>query len=401
MHPSVPQSLQPIAAQLEQQDQFLSPDQSQLDCTKVAEYNQWRYAHLWQSGTIEPEELENLTQWFDYCGDPRRFELADGYCVHLLAQGAFTTLIEWADYYLGQQTDLSLLHTKALAQAGMGSPNHATATLNQIIEDAAFADLPAELKAQIHADRAALYQRQGMLFKALPSLYAAVDFSAELADEQLLVRNAAALIEQLSEQGGADEALTTLLPKLNAIRPKLWALILDQLGTKLDSQQADQGIAVLVEQHEFKPVMRYLYAKATDGEQPLLLAYIVALALKAPTPVTCPLAARLLMRDADRRKPNAPLIAAASLAAAETFEQRNPEQAKWHRDAVVQLISVARHHGIHESEVKTWVDEQQLYSEQGVVARCIDTLSAELTDPPRWFSPLLKLKATKNPDTSN
>jgi tetratricopeptide (TPR) repeat protein len=277
------------------------------------------------------------------------------------------------------------MHTRALVSAALGDPQEAIRRLESLLGHVTFNDLPPDAASQACLDLATLQQQEGALFRALPSLTRAVELAAGSTESALLVEAARALVDQLSEQGGTDEARRILEPYLADDRLDLWKLALARLPRELDADQRAHGMALLVAAGDYQAALNLLVDEAAVDPERLPTAFTAALALGAPAEVTAPLAARLLATEASRRQEDAPLIAAASVAVAETQQDRTPAQAKWHRDSVVQLISVARHHGIPEHEVRQWVEDERLYHEHGVIARTARRLLERLDSPPGWL----------------
>ena len=146
----------------------------------------------------------------------------------------------------------------------------------------------------------------------------------------------------------------------------------------------------MVRAGDYHTVLNRLVDQAGNDPQRLLVAFTAALSLRAPAEVTCPLAARLLGGDSARQEESAPLIAAASVAVAESQQEKSQAQAKWHRDGVVQLISVAKHHGILEGDVRAWAEKEGLYHEHGVIDRAARHCLDKIDRPPEWLVQRIK-----------
>ncbi|KTG17340.1 hypothetical protein AUR63_09315 [Guyparkeria sp. XI15] len=345
----------------------------------------WVYREEWQADTIERDRLEWLLGWMRHCHDPRRFEIADGLCVALIGEGHLERAASLAGDLLEEHPDPGLTHTLALARAASGENREAIGLLTDLVARPEFEQLPAEVATQVHLDLATLHRGQGSLFKAIPALTKAVETAARADDPVFLEQAADALIEQLVEQGGADEAVEILSPWLDDRRTGLWQRVLTRLGSHLEPAMRERGMDLMIAAGDYRTVLNLLIDAATRDEQALLLAFTAALALRAPVEATCPLAARLLASDEARRGESAPLIAAASVAVAEIQEDKNAAQAKWHRDGVVQLISVAKHHGILEEEVRDWAETEGLYHEHGVIERAARHCLEKIEQPPEWL----------------
>ncbi|MDG4866711.1 hypothetical protein P8631_01630 [Guyparkeria sp. 1SP6A2] len=366
------------------------PQEAGIDCDAAAAVIDWYYRERWQDEQLDVDALRWLLAWMRHCHDPRRFEIADGLCVTLMAAGELVATIEMAESLLAEAPDPALTHTLALARAAHGEHTEAIRLLTELTGHADFGELPPEVATQVHWDLATLHRQKGSLFKAIGPLTRAVETAGTSSDPELLIEAADRLIEQLVEQGGAEEALDILAPQLSDERIALWRLVLTRLHRQLDAERLDHGMALMIAHGEYRAVLNLLVERATSDPEQLQVAFVTALALNAPAEVTCPLAARLLATDAARQAADAPLIAAASVAIAETQEEKNTTQAKWHRDGVVQLISVAKHQGILEEEVREWADNEGLYHEQGIIERAARHGLGQIENPPQWLCSLVE-----------
>ncbi|MFP4251041.1 MAG: hypothetical protein ACOC02_03665 [Guyparkeria sp.] len=382
MPESLPSSLDTLHAQMAE------PAASAVDCDRARAVIDWYYRNAWQTDTLDREELPWLLDWMRHCHDPRRFEIGDALAVSLIGEGRLEEATALAEALLAESRDPGLTHTLALALAARGQSGEAIGRLRELVDHPEFSMLPAEIAVQAQLDLATLLRQQGSLFKAIRPLTEAVETAARCDDPVWLEQAADMLIEQLVEQGGAEEALEILSPHLDTggePRLGLWRRVLDGLGDHLRPEMRERGMALMIEAGDYRTVLNRLVDEAGHDPDRLLLAFTAALALRAPAEVTCPLAARLLASEETRRAEGAPLIAAASVAVAESQEEKSASQAKWHRDGVVQLISVAKHHGIPEGDVRDWAEKEGLYHEHGVIDRAARYCLGKIAQPPEWL----------------
>ncbi len=369
--------------------QMTEPAARAVDCDQAASVIDWYYEQAWQTDRIDRDELPWLLDWMRHCHDPRRFEIGDGLAVTLIGEGRLQEASDLAEGLLSEAWDAGLTHTLALALAARGDVAGAITRLRDLVDHPQFAALPPEIATQAHLDLATLLRRQGSLFKAIRPLTQAVETAARCDDPAWLEQAADMLIEQLVEQGGAEEAVEILSPYLSPglddHRLGLWQRVLNRLGNQLDPDLRERGMALMVRAGDYRTALNRLVDQAGNDPQQLLLAFTAALSLHAPAEVTCPLAARLLGSDSARQGESAPLIAAASVAVAESHDDKSQAQAKWHRDGVVQLISVAKHHGILEEEVREWAEKEGLYHEHGVIERATQHCLDNIDRPPEWL----------------
>lgn len=374
--------------------QMTEPTTNTVDCDQATSVIDWYYEQAWQTDHIDRDELPWLLDWMRHCHDPRRFEIGDGLAVTLLGEGRLQEASDLAEGLLSESWDAGLTHTAALSLAARGEVAEAITRLRDLVDHPEFAALPPEIATQAHLDLATLLRRQGSLFKAIRPLTQAVNTAARCDDPAWLEQAADMLIEQLVEQGGAEEAVEILMPHLSPDldekRLGLWQQVLDRLGNQLDPELRDRGMALMARAGDYRTVLNRLVDQAGNDPQQQLLAFTAALSLGAPAEITCPLAARLLASDSARQEESAPLIAAASVAVAESQQDKNQAQAKWHRDGVVQLISVAKHHGILEEEVRGWAEKERLYHEHGVIDRAARHCLEKIDRPPEWLAQCIK-----------
>jgi hypothetical protein len=160
----------------------------------------------------------------------------------------------------------------------------------------------------------------------------------------------------------------------------------------LSEADRNRGALFFLEANEPDALIRLWVkrAEAAEDQDDVLIAYILCLLFRAPIDAAAPLAAKLLLRDKDRQTERAPLIAASAMALAEIPDDRSIKRAHWYRDAMIQLISVARHQGVPEAAVKQWAEDQKLLLEHGVIERASEQLINELATPPAWLQQAIR-----------
>lgn len=383
-------------------------DGKPIECSRMQALLDWFYAARWQPAFASEAEVRAFLPGFITCQPARAAELADVLCYQLIESGQPANAAELAESVLIHYPEGALRHTHALALLAMGQTVKAIQTLETALEKDPENSLAGEQRIFALLDLARLYQGQGSLFKAIKPAKAAIALADALGADELLHEAATLLIDQLVEQGGADEAWATLAPRLTdqpgAGQNTLWTLAFRRLGTQLSESDIARGVRFFLQSQTPDPLVQLMIqrsraptANPTAERDPPQLALLLALAFHAPIDVVAPLAAQLLLRDKDRQHPEAPLIAAASMAVAERPDDRSSKRAHWHRDAMIQFISVAKHQGIPEAAVKRWAEDAQLLSEHGVIWRAIEQLTQGLEQPPDWLFEALEL-AKKMPE---
>ncbi len=404
MHPipvptELPPHLQPLFARMNHTD--AQPDQ--WDCAETAVLTDWLYIERWHAELADQAELEWLLAWLRPCHTARAVELADAVCILRLEAGEIEASIELATSLLAQTDDFSLRHTLALALAAQGNLDQAISQLEHALNQATHSSdavIPSEQRIQAWLDLTRLLQNNKALFKAIRPAKQAIALAQTHQQDDLLIEAIHVLVEQLIDQGGADEAWNFLKPLLSreptASQQALWTLAFARLSSELTPPDINQGAACLLAARNPDPLIKLMIQRAESSQDhhTLLIAFILGLIFRAPIDVTAPLAAKLLLRDHDRQRRTAPLIAAASMALAEIPDERSSKRAHWYRDAMMQLISVAQHQGIPEAAVKQWAEDEQLLLEQGIIERTYQTLMHELTHIPPWLPQAIALRAT-------
>lgn len=393
MPPDLPVTLQPIFQRMNSSQDV----QNNPPCKDIGTVMDWFYHERWHTGLAERAELEWLRDWMSACDSTQLLEITDAVCVLRLEAGEIASAIDLAQATLSERMDFGLSHTLALALAAQGARDAAIATLERALEghDAdvlAAQGIPIEHIGQAWLDLAHLLQQNKALFKAIRPAKRAITLARTHHLDALLVDGLRFLTEQLIEQGGADEAWDYLNEFLSdepdPTQLTLWELAFLRLAAQLPASAVDRGARLFLQSGHPDPLIKYLYqqAEAKRDRSITLIAYIVALTHRAPIDIAAPLAASLLQRDQDRQTESAPLIAAAAMALAELPDERSIKRAHWHRDAMVQLISVARHQGVPEAAVKQWAEDQRLYREHGIIDRARKMLIEEVQNAPAWLT---------------
>ncbi len=365
----------------------------QLDPASIQAVTDWFYSERWHKELSDKEELTWLLHWLPTEQSGRIAEIADAICISQLETGEIDDAIALAEYTLTQHNDFFLRHTLALAQSAKGDLNQAITTLEQALNDPSVIqdDIPPEQRIQALLDLARLLQNAKALFKAMRPARGAIELATQCHEEELLVEALTLLVKQLIEQGGSDEAWEALKPHLSDTystgQKALWALAFSELSNELSEADRNRGALFFLEADEPDALIRLWVkrAEALEDQDDVLVAYILCLLFRAPIDAAAPLAAKLLLRDKDRQTERAPLIAAAAMALAEVPDERSIKRAHWYRDAMIQLISVARHQGVPEAAVKQWAEDEKLLLEHGVIERASKQLINELATPPAWL----------------
>lgn len=400
--PELPDTLRPIAAEL------IAPpsEQSPTHCANLAPLLDWFYTARWLTERASDTEAQSVLPWFTACQPTRAAELADVLCYRLIETGQIIAAIDLAEPVLARTADGALRHTFALALLANGRTQDAIHALETAVNQDPPHTLPGEQRISALLDLARIYQGQHALFKAIKPAKTAIALAAEQGADELFLEAATLLVDQLVEQGGADEAWTTLAPFLTSgsltSQKNLWTLAFNRLGEQLSAAELAAGARCFINARTPDPLVQLLIRRSnahppapTPTHDERQLALLLALAFHAPIDVIAPLASQLLMRDQDRQHPSAPLIAAASMAVAERPDHRSGKRAHWHRDAMVQFISVAKHQGVPEAAVKLWATDEKLLREHGVIWRAVEQLTQELSSPPEWLPDALALAKTQ------
>lgn len=391
---SLPAHLQAPFLLMNQQDGHAA-----LHAADIMAVTDWFYHERWHQDLADITELEWLLRWLLPEQLERRIEIADAVSIINLQAGHIEAAIALTQATLGECDDFGLRHTLALALAAQGNFEAAIPTLEQALQQANSQSVPPEQLIQAWLDLARILQNNHALFKAIAPMKQAIALAFAQQQDDLLREGVQLFVEQLINQGGMDEAWITLKPLLSEeASPRqqaLWTIAFNQLARALSTADIDRGAMCFLAAKNPDPLVRLMIGRAeiTQDHQTRLLAFILGLMFLAPIDVTGPLAAQLLRRDEDRRKPTAPLIAAAAMALAEIPDERSLKRAHWYRDAMMQLISVAQHQGVPEAAVKQWAIDAELLLEHHIIERTYQTLIHELTQTPPWLSQAIALSA--------
>jgi hypothetical protein len=363
-----------------------------LDPASIQSVTDWFYTERWHQERADTAELTWLLHWLPADQPEQIAEIADAICISRLEAGEIDSAITLAEDTLTKHDDFCLRHTLALAQSAKGDLNQAIGSLEQALNDPTLtASIPPEQQIQAWLDLARLLQNAKALFKAMRPAKQAIALAAQYNEEELLVDALTLLVRQLIEQGGSDEAWEALKPHLSDTyssgQKTLWTLAFSDLSKELSEADRHRGALFFLEANEPDALIRLWVKRAetTKEQEDVLVAYILCLLFKAPIDAAAPLAANLLLRDKDRQTERAPLIAAAAMALAEIPDERSIKRAHWYRDAMIQLISVARHQGVPEAAVKQWAEDEKLLLEHDVIERASKQLINELAIPPSWL----------------
>lgn len=391
---SLPAHLQAPFLRMNQQDGHAA-----LHAADIMAVTDWFYHERWHQDLADSTELEWLLRWLLPEQLDRRIEIADAVSIINLQAGHIEAAIALTQATLGECDDFGLRHTLALALAAQGNFEAAIPTLEQALQQANSQSVPPEQLIQAWLDLARILQNNHALFKAIAPMKQAIALAFAQQQDDLLQEGVQLFVEQLINQGGMDEAWITLKPLLSEeASPRqqaLWTIAFNQLAQALSTADIDRGAMCFLAAKNPDPLVRLMIGRAeiTQDHQTQLLAFILGLMFLAPIDVTGPLAAKLLRRDEDRRKPTAPLIAAAAMALAEIPDERSLKRAHWYRDAMMQFISVAQHQGVPEAAVKQWAIDAELLLEHHIIERTYQTLIHELTQTPPWLSQAIALSA--------
>lgn len=347
---------------------------------------EWLYRMRWSAGEGAADELDWLCRHFLAREDlDRAIETGDGAVVRLMEAGRHDEAERLLDELLARREDFALLHSKGLLLMGRDRLDAA----HQVLERAAAlagesSGIPGALveASAIHGHLATLHLRRGAMLKALGASERAQALALESGDPDRVVEASLALARLYRQQGGDEEARETLvcvaaLPSLASdvqARAELWTGFLElfspaEVGADLQTE-ALTSIAGAGRWQSLAGVLHDLARHALTRET-LEPAFCLNLAVHAPLIRVVDLAGGLLQKEADLKRPEAPLIAAATVARVEQTPRDYPRYPHIHRMSVVQLVTVARHQGVPEAAVKRWARDERLYLEDDVIGRCI------------------------------
>ncbi len=320
------------------------------------------------------------------------FEIADQLAYAQMQAGRFEEAIDTANTALACGQDAALLHTLALCEHARGehaaAKTHLEQALTQLGET--LDDERATLRADMLQSLAHIQQRLGQNLRALSTLEQAATLFAQHNDVANYVQAKRQLAAWVQGMGDAVQAADHWMDVLSHVR---------QLGLHAQSAQALLQLAELAQQSnnpsmEFSlrreaieplaragmthELTRTLFQIARGENQRDLMWQAVWLMLTHTRHVEGLINAHawLYMREEQKTERDAALLAAATWATIESLpdEQIAADaalQARSKRLALTQLFTCARLQGVHETEIKRWMEEEKLRLEDQVIQRTI------------------------------
>jgi len=364
----------------------------------------WFYQQRWLPGIGTADEFEWLSHQLERLGEmDKAIEVGDGASIMLMSQKQPKRALALLDRLLQIFPDFALMHSKALLLMGQGETQTALSILTEAARLAAEAMKSAEKQApdfyreiaDIHQHLAEAQESRGALLKALQNREKALAAYLKAGDSQQACAVTISLINQYQQQGGSEEAQEHFHAVMSDdcirndanIQSILWDEYFRLFAPTESPNQFKAALAAMGDAGNLCAMAHAMHnlAKKTLARADLIQAYCLNLLTNAPLIQVANLAGGLLQKESDQQRPEAPLIAASLIAHTERTPRDYPRHAQIHRMSVVQLISCARLQGIPEPAVKKWAADERLYLEDGVIERCIQTLSEMNEAEPWWF----------------
>lgn len=348
---------------------------------------EWLYANRWSAGDGEADELQWLCCHFLDQGDlDRAIETGDGAVVRLIEADRHDEADRLLDTLIARREDFALLHTRGLMRLGRGDLEGALQALDYAVRAAEGISATPEMAGEasaIHAHLAEVHLRRQAMLKALAARERARALAVESGEEDLIIEATLALARLYMQQGGEEEARESIqsalvMPQFEESpsgRARLWEGLLalfSPLGLEADLLAEAFASLAAAGRHAALASSLHELARGALTRETLEPAFCLNLAVNAPLIQVVDLAGGLLQKEADMQRPEAPLVAAATVARVEETPRDYPRYPHIHRMSVVQLITVARLQGIPEAAVKQWAKDERLYREDNVIGRCID-----------------------------
>lgn len=341
------------------------------------------------------------------------FELADHLAYTLFNTTRFSEAQSIAEQALNLGEDIALRHTLALSVHALGqSPlaiTHLEQALRQLASENAHGDDPEliAMRADMQEHLAQFQQAQSQTLRALHNLERAAADLQTINDTQGYIRCKTQLAKLARELGDDIQASDHWLDILAAARApdtaqayaehaarallQLADLARDSENTTLENSLRSEAIQTLAQAGMASELAHTLFqlARLQSRRDAMWQAVWLMLAVTHSIEGLINAQAWLFMREDQKSAPEAALLAAAVWATIESAPEENipadmGQQARQKRLALSHLFSCARLQGIPEHEIKTWMQNEKLRTEDGVIQTMLKQIE-NLPETQTWL----------------
>jgi tetratricopeptide (TPR) repeat protein len=330
-------------------------------------------------------------------------EVADHLSYTLLSEQRYAEARDIAEQALQIGADAALLHTLALSEHALGESKKAMTHLEQALKhlgEAADAQT-SEMRSDMLEHLAQIQQSQNQHLRAIQNLERAAELLQTQQEKEGYIRVKTQLATLAHELGDAIQASEHWMDVLSVARApamgntyfehaarallQLADLAREGENTELENNLRREAVGVLAEAGMLKELAQTLFRMARSQEQRETMWQAAWLMLAVTQNIEGLINAHawLYMREEQKTDPDATLLAAAIWASIEsTQNMEKPDDMAQHaritRMALSQLFTCARIQGIHESEIKTWMEREKLRLSDGVIQTMLNRIESQI-----------------------
>ncbi len=336
-------------------------------------------------------------------------EAADHLSYTLLSEQRYAEARAIAEQALAISQDAALHHTLALSELALGNSKKAMTQFEQALQQlgkASDAESNA-MRSDMLEQLAHIQQNQQQHLRAIQNLEHAAEIMQSLHDIDGYIRVKTQLAKLTHELGDAIQSSEQWMDILSIARTpdagdarnqhaarallQLAELASESENRELENNLRREAVGELAKAGMVTELALTLFRMARSQEQRETMWQAVWLMLGVTQNIEGLINAHawLYMREEQKIEPDASLLAAAIWATIEsTQNMENPDDMARHaritRMALSQLFTCARIQGIHESEIKIWMEREKLRLNDGVIQTMLNRIENQI-DPLTWL----------------
>jgi len=342
----------------------------------------------------------------------RVIEVADHLSYTLLNAQRFAEARDIAEQALQIGADAALLHTLALSEHALGESKKAATHLEQALKqlgemtDAQNREMRNTMRGDMLEHLAHIQQSQNQHVRAIQNLERAAELMQSHHDIESYIRVKTELAKLAHELGDAIQASDHWLDVLAAARApnvsnthhehaarallQLADLAAEGENIELENNLRGEALEVLAKAGMVKELAQTLFriARSQEQRETMWQAVWLMLAVTQNVEGLINTHAWLYMREEQKTDPDATILAAAIWATIESLPNDKvssdiAQHARITRIALSQLFTCARIQGIHETEIKAWMEHEKLRLSDGVIQSMLNRIENQIA-PTTW-----------------
>ncbi len=340
-------------------------------------------------------------------------EVADHLSYTLLSEQRYVEARDIAEQALNVGADAALLHTLALSEHALGESKKAATHLEQALKqldettDAQSREMHNTMRGDMLEHLAHIQQSQNQHLRAIQNLEHAAELMHSIKDIEGYIRVKSQLAKCAHELGDAIQSSEHWMDVLSVARApamgktyyehaarallQLAELAHEGENFEMENSLRREALDVLTEAGMVKELAQTLFRIARSQEQRETMWQAVWLMLAVTQNIEGLINAHawLYMREEQKTDPDATLLAAAIWASIESMQNMaKPDDMARHaritRMALSQLFTCARIQGIHETEIKIWMEQAKLRLSDGVIQTMLNRIESQV-EPSVWL----------------